>query len=189
MVCHRLLVVARRCDRQTRSGHQLNRVGTYRRSRGRLGDPGKAMSDRPLVVSGKPESSSQNGSSISSRLRVVVVDAEPDTVMSLLVSLRDRGYDAVGYASGKVALEGIQKLDPDVIISDITMPNPNGWDIARQVRKLKGNAERPLLIATSAQCPKGAERLLAHTAGFNFYVTKPCDPRVLMALIEGARPK
>jgi CheY-like chemotaxis protein len=127
---------------------------------------------------------------MSDRRLVVVVDAEPDTVMGLLASLRDLGYDAVGYASGKAALEGIQKLDPDVIISDITMPNPNGWDIARQVRKLKGNGERPLLIATSAlQYKEGADRLLAHTAGFNFYLTKPCDPRALMVLIEGARPK
>jgi CheY-like chemotaxis protein len=127
---------------------------------------------------------------MSDRRLVVVVDAEPDTVMSLLVSLRDLGYDAVGYASGKAALEGIQKLDPDVIISDLTMPNPNGWDIASQVRKLMGNGERPLLIATSAvQYKEGADRLLAHAAGFDFYVTKPCDPRALMALIEGPRPK
>lgn len=147
------------------------------------------MSDRHRVVSGKPDSSSQNGSSIPSRLRLVVVDAEPDIVVGLLASLRDRGYDAVGYASGKAALEGIQRLDPDVIIADITMPNPNGWDIARQVRKPKGNGERPLLIATSAPYKNGADRLLAHAAGFNFYVTKPCDPHALMALIEGARPK
>jgi CheY-like chemotaxis protein len=44
---------------------------------------------------------------------------------------------ADGFASGRAALEAIPKLDPDVIISDILMPAPNGWDLAREVRKLE----------------------------------------------------
>ena len=120
---------------------------------------------------------------------MVVVDDEPDTVLTLLALLRDQGYDAEGFASGKAALEAVSKMDPDVIISDIAMPAPNGWDVARRVREVKGNGPRPLMIAISGQYTKGADRILAQMTGFNYYLTKPCDPQVLMALIERARPK
>src|SRR3954468_18543315 len=122
------------------------------------------------------------------QLRVVVVDDEPDTVMTLLALLRDEGYNADGFASGKAALEAVRKLDPDVIISDIAMPAPNGWDLAREVRRLKGDGPRPLMIAISGIYVKSADRILAQMAGFNYFLAKPCDPQVLMALVEKASP-
>ena len=117
-----------------------------------------------------------------------MVDDEPDTVITLLALLRDQGYDAEGFSSGKAGLEAIHTLDPDVIVSDIAMPPPNGWDLAREVRRLSGDGPRPLMIAISGMYTKGADRILAQMAGFNYYLTKPCDPQVLMALIEKAHP-
>jgi len=72
-----------------------------------------------------------------------VVDDEPDMVLTLLELLREQGHRAEGFASGSEALKGIAELDPDVVISDIAMPAPNGWDIAKEVRRLKGSAEPP----------------------------------------------
>jgi DNA-binding response OmpR family regulator len=117
-----------------------------------------------------------------------VVDDEPDVVLTLLSLLRDQGYDAEGFASGREALKGIETHDPDVIISDIAMPSPNGWDIAKQVRAQKGDGPRPLMIAISGHYTKASDRILAQMSGFDFYLTKPCDPQVLMALVEKARP-
>ena len=119
----------------------------------------------------------------------MVVDDEPDTVITLLALLREEGYEADGFASGKSALEALVKLDPDVIISDIAMPTPNGWDLARAVRVAYPNGPRPLMIAISGMYTKGADRVLAQMAGFNYYLTKPCDPQVLIALIEKAGEK
>src|SRR3954462_9528432 len=101
--------------------------------------------------------------------------------------LREEGYDAHGFGSGKAALEAIAKLDPDVVVSDIAMPAPNGWDGAKEVGRLRGPNPAPLMIAISAKYTKGADRVLAQIAGFNYYLTKPCDPQVLIALIEQAR--
>jgi len=119
-------------------------------------------------------------------LNIVVVDDEPDTVLTLLDLLREQGYRAEGFGSGSEGLKGIARLDPDVIISDIAMPAPNGWDVAKEVRRLKGNAPRPLMIAISGQYTKSADRMLAQISGFNYYLTKPCDPQVLIKLIETA---
>jgi CheY-like chemotaxis protein len=117
------------------------------------------------------------------RVRVVVVDDEPDTVLTLLELLREEGYDAHGFASGKEALRALQSLDPDVIVSDIAMPLVNGWDVAKEVREKMGE-RRPMLIALSGQYTKASDRMLAQIKGFNYYLTKPCDPGVLLALIK-----
>ena len=122
-------------------------------------------------------------------MRVIVVDDDPDTVMTLLDLLRDEGHDAHGYGSGKAGLEAIAELNPDVVVSDIAMPPPNGWDLAREVRRLRGERPPPLMIAISGRYTKGADRVLAQISGFNYYLTKPCDPQVLIMLIEAARPK
>jgi CheY-like chemotaxis protein len=120
-------------------------------------------------------------------LRVLVVDDQPDTVITLLELLRQQGYVVEGFASGREALKGVQRFEPDVVISDIAMPVPNGWDIAREVRYRKGQ-DRPLLIAISGVYTNNSDQKLAHISGFDFCLTKPCDPQVLMALVERARP-
>lgn len=112
----------------------------------------------------------------------MVVDDEPDTVITLLELLRSEGYHAEGFASGKVALEKLTAFDPDVVISDIAMPMVNGWDVARAVRDRMGD-KRPVLIAISGQYTQSADRVLAQLKGFNYYLAKPCDPKMLLSLI------
>ena len=113
----------------------------------------------------------------------MVVDDEPDTVITLLELLRSEGYRAEGYASGKVALEKLAGFDPDAVISDIAMPMVTGWDVARAVRENMGN-KRPVLIAISGKYTKGADKVLAQIKGFNYFLVKPCDPAELLALLR-----
>jgi two-component system CheB/CheR fusion protein len=107
--------------------------------------------------------------------------------MTLIAVLRDEGYEAEGFASGREALGALQDFDPDVIVSDIGMPTVNGWDLAREVRRTTGG-KRPVLIAISGQYTKGSDKVLAEMNGYDFYLIKPCDPKVLLALIGGQRP-
>ena len=55
-------------------------------------------------------------------LRVLVVDDEPDAVITLLAVLRDEGYEAEGFAHPQEALRALRDFDPDVVISDMAMP-------------------------------------------------------------------
>ena len=126
--------------------------------------------------------SSRASSHAPNRLRVVVIDDEPDTVLMLLTLLRDEGYEAEGFASGKAALNSLRAYDPDVVISDVSMPVVNGWDIAREVRRIMGES-RPTLIGVSGHYVRTADKILAELAGFNYYLTKPYDPQALMALL------
>jgi CheY-like chemotaxis protein len=114
--------------------------------------------------------------------RIMVVDDERDTVMTLLELLRGEGYEAKGFGSGKAALEALASFDPDVILSDIAMPQLTGWDVAEAVRKRMGD-KRPVLIAVSGRYTAGADKALAQIKGFNYYLTKPCEPSALLALL------
>ena len=117
------------------------------------------------------------------RLRVLVIDDEPDAVMTLLAILRDEGYDAQGFSSGKEALKAVKHFDPDVVISDLSMPVINGWDIGREVRRMMGE-KRPTLIALTGVYKSGSDKLLSDIAGYNHYLTKPCEPKALVALLQ-----
>jgi CheY-like chemotaxis protein len=134
------------------------------------------VSQRFSVV---PKSSTEALAAVS--LRVVVIDDEPDAVLMLLTLLRNEGYDAKGFGSARAALRELGALDPDVVISDVSMPYMNGWELARQIRQMMG--ERPTLIGISGQYMRGPDKVLAELSGFNFYLTKPCDPKELMALL------
>jgi CheY-like chemotaxis protein len=119
-------------------------------------------------------------------LRVLVVDDEPDTVITLLTILRDEGYEAKGFSHPFEALRALREFDPDVVISDIAMPVMTGWDFARKVRQKMGDV-RPMLIAISGVYQKSADKSRAATSGYEFFLSKPCDPGVVISLIEKAR--
>jgi len=135
-----------------------------------------------------PVPSAQSSPRIASATRatrILIVDDEPDTVATLLALVRDQGHEAAGFASGRAALACIDMLDPDVVICDIVMRVPNGWDIAREVRRR--GPPRPLLIAISGRYTKSSSRFFAQVLGFDFFLPKPCDPQLLMGLIGQAR--
>src|SRR5436190_24117746 len=134
-----------------------------------------------------PAQTDENPATASNpRMRVLVVDDDADTVTTLLALLRNEGHEARGHGSGEAAIKALKDFDPDVVISDIAMPNVNGWALAREVRKKMGDS-RPVLIAITGQYTKSADKVLAHISGFDFYLTKPADPNVLLALVTNAR--
>jgi len=118
------------------------------------------------------------------QLRVLVVDDERDTVLTLLELLRDEGHETRGLYRGTDAIAAMQSFDPDVVLVDIAMPDMSGWDVAREIRANCG-ASRPLLIAISGLYKQSADQILGKLAGFNHYIAKPYDPSVLLAMLYG----
>ena len=118
------------------------------------------------------------------RLRVLVVDDERDTVLTLLELLRDEGHEARGLHKPSEVMAAMAAFDPDVAVVDIAMPEMSGWDVAREIRRSYGE-RRPLLIAISGLYKQSADHVLGKLAGFNHYIAKPYDPDVLLALLYG----
>jgi len=118
------------------------------------------------------------------RLRVLVVDDERDTVLTLMALLRDEGHETHGLYKGSDVIAAMKVFDPDVVLVDIAMPDMSGWDVAREVRIHCGES-RPLLIAISGLYKQAADHILGKLAGFNYYLAKPYDPSRLLSLLYG----
>lgn len=108
-------------------------------------------------------------------------------VDSLLALLETEGYNAKGLYSASTIAADVQDFNPDVVIMDIAMPGRTGWDAAREIRTRSG--ERPMLIAMSGEYTKIRDRMVAELSGFDYYLIKPCDPKVLLQLVASYSAK
>ena len=112
----------------------------------------------------------------------LVVDDVADVTEMLAVVLSHAGYSVVTAASAPAALKALRERQFDVIISDIGMPEMNGYQLAREVRTLPGYETVPMVAVTGYSMFDDKER--STKAGFNAHMTKPIDPRALLDLIE-----
>lgn len=116
------------------------------------------------------------------RRSALVVDDVADVTEMLAVVLSHAGYSVVTAASAPAALKAARERQFDVIISDIGMPEMNGYQLAREMRQLPGYATIPMVAVTGYSMFDDKER--STNAGFNAHMTKPIDPRALLDLIE-----
>ena len=116
------------------------------------------------------------------RKTALVVDDVADVTEMLAVVLSHAGYSVVTAASAPAALKAARERQFDVIISDIGMPEMNGYQLAREMRLLPGYETVPMVAVTGYSMFDDKER--STNAGFNAHMTKPIDPRALLDLIE-----
>ena len=119
-------------------------------------------------------------------LRILVADDDHDSVLTLVMLLRDDGHDVRGVYSGRQVMGHVIDFDPDAVLLDIAMPELSGWEVARTIRAQRG-AERPLLIGISGEYKQGADKVLAQILGFQHYLLKPYAPAELLALLAPLR--
>jgi len=123
-------------------------------------------------------------SAASHRLRILVADDEPDTVITLTVVLEEEGHEVIGVHDGVEVLREARKSPPDAVILDIGMPRLNGYDVARALRAMYGPA-CPMLIAVTAYA-SAPDKLVGKDAGFHHHFGKPIVlDELLAALSEG----
>jgi DNA-binding response OmpR family regulator len=133
----------------------------------------------------QPSAGQQAERSAPRSLRILVVDDDRDTVLTLMMLLRDEGHEVRGLHSGRQVPPTMREFDPDVVLLDIALPELSGWEVARGIRERLGN--RPTLIGISGEYRHGVDRILSEVVGFDHYLVKPYDPRALLALLEPLR--
>ena len=116
------------------------------------------------------------------RRTALVVDDVADVTEMLAVVLTHAGYSVVTAASAPAALKAARERQFDVIISDIGMPEMNGYQLAREMRTMPGYETVPMVAVTGYSMFDDKER--STNAGFNAHMTKPIDPRALLELID-----
>lgn len=115
-------------------------------------------------------------------LKVVLVDDEADARELLRRVLAGAGAEVVTAESADAALQILERLQPHVLISDIGMPNVDGYEFIRRVRMLGAGAGRTRAIALTAFA-RLEDRTRAMLAGYQMYLTKPVDPKELIVTV------
>jgi CheY-like chemotaxis protein len=112
----------------------------------------------------------------------LVVDDVMDVTDMLALLLTHAGYEVSTASCAKDAIALAREHHFDVVISDIGMPEMNGYELARTLRTLPGYEAVPMVAVTGYSMFDDRSRSL--NAGFNEHVTKPIDPRPFLDLIE-----
>jgi len=136
----------------------------------------------PVNQAGTASKSSESYGAPRRALRVIVVEDEKDSLLTLVDLLRSEGHEAKGVGSAKELWNIMFDFAPDVCLIDIGLPDRSGYDIAQEMVRRFGE-RRPKLVAVTAWT-KASDRILAKIAGFDKHVSKPYDPSALLALVS-----
>ena len=116
-------------------------------------------------------------------VRVLMVDDDPDALDLASTILNGAGADVRKCLSAAEALEILPQWPPDVLVSDIEMPDEDGYSLIRKVRAWDAERGRrtPAVALTAYGRPQ--DRVRSLTAGYNMHVPKPVDPAELTTII------
>jgi two-component system phosphate regulon response regulator PhoB len=114
--------------------------------------------------------------------RILVVDDEPDAVELIEFNLKAAGCDVVTAADGAEALKKAKALLPDLIVLDLMLPEVDGLEVCKILRRDAATASLPIVMLTA----KSAEidRVLGLELGADDYLTKPFSPRELVLRVK-----
>jgi NO-binding membrane sensor protein with MHYT domain/CheY-like chemotaxis protein/two-component sensor histidine kinase len=144
----------------------------------------KAMPSAPSPLRAAPET--HVGAADLSGLKVLVVDDAPDTLDVLEQILRHGGAVTVSAANAAQALELLRRERPDVIVSDIGMPEIDGMEMMRRIRRRAAHEGGMTPAIALTALTRQDDRNRAFRAGFTDYLAKPVEPGELVASIAQA---
>ncbi len=113
---------------------------------------------------------------------VAIIDDEPDIVELVSLHLTKAGFDAKGFLNAGDFFDFIGKNVPDLILLDLMLPDADGLEICKYLRRKEELATVPIIMLTA----KGEEtdKILGLELGADDYVTKPFSPKELVARIK-----
>ncbi|MFN8165925.1 MAG: response regulator [Bacteroidia bacterium] len=114
--------------------------------------------------------------------KILIVDDDPNILMSLEFLMNKSGYEVRVARNGKEAIEIVNKEIPDLVLLDIMMPDVDGYAICKHI---KGTAKlKHILVVFLSAKTKESDIQKGYSMGASLYVTKPFSTRDLMKEIK-----
>lgn len=113
--------------------------------------------------------------------RIIIAEDELEIAELLSLYLSSEGFQTTHFTSGKEALEELKKKDYAVLLVDIMMPELNGYELIREVRKF---SNIPVIIISAKT--GNEDRVLGLNIGADAYITKPFNPLEVVAYVKAA---
>jgi len=114
--------------------------------------------------------------------RILVVDDEPNIVRLIQVNLERQGYQVDIANNGQQALDKIRIQRPDLLVSDVMMPEMDGFELLSNIRRDAALEDLPVIMLTA----KAQDRdvMEGYTRGADMYLTKPFNPIELVTFAK-----
>lgn len=126
---------------------------------------------------------SKNGERIGGetnvKKKIIVVDDEKPIADILQFQFQKEGFSVKCAYNGLEALELIERIQPDVVLLDVMLPDRDGMEICREIRK---KYNMPIIMLTASSSQRNRKR--AFNLGVNNYVMKPFNTKKLVSLVE-----
>lgn len=113
--------------------------------------------------------------------RILVVDDVPENVRLLEALLMGHGYRVIAASDGASALELVATAKPDLVLLDVMMPGPDGYEVCRKLRRHEETAMLPVVMLTAEL---GSEKARGLEAGADDFISKPFDHDELFARVR-----
>ncbi|MBI5933373.1 MAG: hybrid sensor histidine kinase/response regulator [Chloroflexi bacterium] len=113
---------------------------------------------------------------------ILIIDDEPALLLGLASKIRRHGYNVVTAVDGRDALEKIRVVVPDLVLSDVMMPPPNGFELRKILSADARFASIPFIFLTARSGVQ--DRIVGLKNGADDYITKPFETEELFARIE-----
>jgi DNA-binding response OmpR family regulator len=108
--------------------------------------------------------------------RILIVDDERKLVQGLVAYFRQAGFDTITAYDGRAAIEATRRDQPDLIVLDLMLPELDGMEVCRQIRR---TSAVPIIMLTARV--EEADMLIGLELGADDYITKPFSPREVVA--------
>lgn len=114
--------------------------------------------------------------------KVLVVDDEPNIVLSLEFLMEQAGFEVVTAEDGEQALEQVRAASPDLLLLDISLPGMSGFDVLERLRSQDATAQLPIIMLTAHG--RDVEREKGMALGADDYITKPFSTQSLVEKVK-----
>jgi CheY-like chemotaxis protein len=116
-------------------------------------------------------------------LKVLVVDDEPDTRELIREVLRECGSEVITSQSAAEALVALEEHKPDILISDLGMPDEDGYSLISKIRALPEDRGGQIPAAALTAYARAEDRMRVLRSGFQFHLPKPIDSAELVTVV------
>jgi len=122
------------------------------------------------------------------KARILYIEDNPDNMILVKRILEIEGYEVIGALTGREGLTKAIQNKPDIVITDINLPDIDGYEITHNLKTDKATAHIPVVAMTANVMQKDRENVFG--AGCDGYITKPIDvdelPEQIESFLKGA---
>lgn len=135
-----------------------------------------------IIVDEIDQLTSENEVSSEFKESLIFVVEDNEDLRKMMLGFVGRYYNVKGFSDGAEALEAMDELCPDLILSDVDMPNMDGYEFCQRVKSGIATCHIPIILITA--CTSVEEKIRCREVGANIYISKPFYPKYVIACVE-----